>query len=92
MSSICAGAQDQSHPGVKDEAVSEGNLQLNPDRSLQDHLQQLRVELQHQHELPTTEGYEEHCLEEPLKLRSQFWELEVDPATGTTPVLQCDAP
>ena len=58
--------------------------------SLQDHLHQLRVELQQHHELPATEGYEEHPLGEPLKLRSQFWELELDTATGTAHVLQCD--
>ena len=66
-----------------DQPTSQTHLQLSQELGLQEQLQQLHLELQRQHELPSLEGYEEHPLRDPLKLRSQFWELEVDTTTGT---------
>lgn len=45
-------------------------------------MSQLKDELQRHHQLPVVEGFEEHDLAEPLKLRSQYWELELDTTTG----------
>lgn len=50
--------------------------------SLAGELEQLRLELRRQHELTDTAGYQEHPLGEPLKLRSQFWQIEIDTTTG----------
>ena len=66
-----------------DQPTSQTHLQLSQELGLQEQLQQLQSELQRQHELPSLEGYEEHPLGDPLKLRSQFWELEVDTTTGS---------
>ena len=53
--------------------------------SLRQELEQLRSELQRQHELTDVEGYEEHPIGEPLKLKSSFWEIEVNTTTGMRP-------
>ncbi|KAL0047364.1 hypothetical protein WJX82_001496 [Trebouxia sp. C0006] len=59
-----------------------------PELSLRQELEQLRSELQRQHELTDVEGYEEHPIGEPLKLKSSFWDLEVNTTTGTLSGLQ----
>ncbi len=56
-----------------------------PDLSLRQELEQLRSELQRQHELTDVEGYEEHPIGEPLKLKSSFWDIEVNTTTGMPP-------
>ena len=66
-----------------DQPTTHTHLQLSQELGLQEQLQQLHSELQRQHELPSLEGYEEHPLGDPLRLRSQFWELEVDTTTGS---------
>lgn len=53
-----------------------------PELSLRQELEQLRSELQRQHEVTDVEGYEEHPIGEPLKLKSSFWEIEVNTTTG----------
>jgi len=53
-----------------------------PELSLRQELEQLRSELQRQHELTDVEGYEEHPVGEPLKLKSSFWDIEVNTTTG----------
>lgn len=35
-----------------------------------------------QHELTDVEGYEDHPVGEPLRLRSQYWQIEVNTTTG----------
>ncbi|DBA83693.1 TPA: hypothetical protein ACH3X1_006235 [Trebouxia sp. C0004] len=59
-----------------------------PDLSLRQELEQLRSELQRRHELTDVEGYEEHPIGEPLKLKSSFWDVEVNTTTGTFSGLQ----
>lgn len=61
--------------------TSAGGLNL-PELSLRQELGQLRSELQRQHELTDVEGYEEHPIGEPLKLKSSFWDIEVNTTTG----------
>ena len=56
-----------------------------PELSLRQELEQLRSELQRQHELTDVEGYEEHPIGEPLKLKSSFWDIEVNTTTGMPP-------
>lgn len=53
-----------------------------PELSLRQELEQLRSELQRQHELTDVEGYKEHPIGEPLKLKSSFWDIEVNTTTG----------
>lgn len=71
--------------GVADSAQSahgtHRGLRL-PELSLAQELEQVRSELQRQHELTDTEGYEEHLVGEPLKLKSAFWEIQINTTTG----------
>lgn len=59
-----------------------------PELSLRQELEQLRSELQRQHELSNVEGYKEHPIGDPLKLKSSFWDIEVNTTTGTLSGLQ----
>ena len=42
----------------------------------------VRAEWRRQHELTDLEGYEEHPVGEPLRLKSQYWQIEVNTTTG----------
>ena len=53
-----------------------------PELSLAQELEQVRSELQRQHELTDIKGYEEHPVGEPLKLKSAFWEIGINTTTG----------
>ncbi len=72
------------------ESAHSSAAELNlPELTLRQELNQLRSELQRQHELTDVEGYEEHPVGEPLKLKSSFWDIEVNTTTGmpATPLL-----
>ena len=60
--------------------------------SLAEDLKQLRAELRRHHELTDTEGYEEHPVGEPLKLKSPFWNIEIDTTTGVAHLVIDAAP
>ena len=79
-----SGRQLSAH-GVADSAqsahVTHRSLRL-PELSLAQELEQVRSELQRQHELTDIEGYEEHAVGEPLKLKSAFWEIQINTTTG----------
>lgn len=79
-----AGRQLGAH-GVADSAQSvrgtHHGLRL-PELSLAQELEQVRFELQRQHELTDIEGYEEHAVGEPLKLKSAFWDIQINTTTG----------
>ena len=42
----------------------------------------VKAELRRHHELTDLEGYSEHPVGEPLRLRSQYWQIEVNTTTG----------
>lgn len=42
----------------------------------------VRAEWRRHHELTDLEGYEEHPVGEPLRLKSQYWQIEVNTTTG----------
>ena len=42
----------------------------------------VKAEWRQQHELTDLEGYEEHPVGEPLTLKSQYWQIEVNTTTG----------
>lgn len=42
----------------------------------------VRAEWRAQHELTEVEGYKEHPVGEPLRLKSQYWQIEVNTTTG----------
>ncbi|KAL3138964.1 hypothetical protein ABBQ32_005773 [Trebouxia sp. C0010 RCD-2024] len=48
----------------------------------------VRAEWRAQHELTDLEGYEEHPVGAPLRLKSQYWQIEVNTTTGTLDGLQ----
>jgi len=77
---LSAHDSDESAPAT----AAESNI---PGLSLAQELDQLRTELQRQHELTDVEGYEEHPVGEALKLKSQFWKIEVDTTTGKIALL-----
>ena len=60
--------------------------------SLAEDLKELRAELRRHHELTDTEGHEEHPVGEPLKLKSPFWDIEIDTTTGVTHLVIDAAP
>ena len=52
------------------------------DGGLRADLADLQAELRRQHELTDLEGYEEHPVGEPLRLKSQYWQIGVNTTTG----------
>lgn len=81
---------DSDHKIASDPAAREHKLSLHdaaesarvtlPELSLAE--EQLRSELRRHHELTDIEGYEQLPVGEPMKLKSQFWEIEVNTSTG----------
>ena len=52
------------------------------DEELRAEVSRVRAEWRAQHEVTDVEGYEEHPVGEPLRLKSQYWQIEVNTTTG----------
>ena len=73
-------ALDQSHsPLIATPDVTRGGVR---DDGLKADVAGVKAELRRQHELTDLEGYEEHPVGEPLRLKSQYWQIEVNTTTG----------
>ena len=70
-----ASASGRSQMSAADAAGHESRAEL---------LASVKAELRRQHELTDVEGYDEHPVGEPLRLKSQFWEIEVNTTTGNS--------
>lgn len=73
-------ALDQSHSPLT--AIPDVARAGARDDGLRAELAGLEAELRRQHELTDLEGYEEHPVGEPLRLKSQYWQIEVNTTTG----------
>ena len=83
-------ALDQSYsplPAIPD--VMHGSV---IDDGLRAELAGVEAELRRQHELTDLEGYEEHPVGEPLRLKSQYWQIEVNTTTGNAAIQPLPAP
>ena len=74
-------ALDQSHsPMTLGPGATRGDVRHDVVKA--DVIAGVKAELRRQHELTDLEGYEEHAVGEPLRLKSQYWQIEVNSSTG----------
>lgn len=71
-------ALDQSHDHATDVAAADV-AQQDSRASL---VAGLKAEMRRHHELTDVEGYTEHPVGQPLRLKSQYWQIEVNTTTG----------